>query len=69
MQNQTKAEKLCAQFKAQPTPEPTLAQYIAAYIEEEAARSGNDNWFGASLFNIDSHMIQNAIDAYNGGAR
>lgn len=59
------AEKLCAQFKAQPTPEPTLAEYIAAYIEEEYIRQ---NIMHVTM-EIDSYMIQNAIDAYNGGAR
>ena len=64
MQNQ--AEKLCAQFKAQPTPEPTLAEYIAAYIEEEQSRNPS---LDIQNYMVDSHMIQNAIDAYNGGAR
>jgi hypothetical protein len=60
MSNKTHAEQLVAQFKAQPKPEPTLAQYIAAWLEEELSR-GNKT--------IDSYMIQEAIDAYMGGAR
>lgn len=59
----TDAEKIVAQYKAQPKPEPTLAQYIAAYIEEEHTRKHND------YISIDSYMIQDAIDAYMGGAR
>ena len=54
------AEKLVAQYKAKPKPEPTLAQYIAAYIEEEKDRGNRV---------IDVFMIQDAIDAYMGGAR
>jgi hypothetical protein len=39
----------------------TLAQYIAEYIQEELYR-------GAIPSEIDSHLIQQAIDAYEGGA-
>jgi len=39
----------------------TLAQYIAEYIQEELYR-------GAIPSEIDAHLIQQAIDAYNGGA-
>ena len=63
MSNKTHAEQLVAQFKAQPKPEQTLAQYIAAYIEEEHARKHNE------YISISSYMIQDAIDAYMGGAR
>ena len=42
--------------------EPTLAQYIAAYIEEEQKKLPHPEY-------IDSYLIQNAIDAYKGGAR
>jgi len=63
MSNKTQAELLVEKFKAQPKPEPTLAQYIAAYIEEEYTRRDSDH------IEIDSYTIQNAIDAYMGGAR
>lgn len=39
----------------------TLAQYIASYISEEIDR-------GAGESEITADMIDNAIDAYNGGA-
>ena len=39
----------------------TLAQYIAEYVQEEMYR-------GAIPSEIDSHLIQQAIDAYEGGA-
>jgi len=39
----------------------TLAQYIAAYIQEELYR-------GTTPSELDAHLIQQAIDAYNGGA-
>lgn len=39
----------------------TLAQYIAAYIQEELQRGTNPN-------DIDTHLIQQALDAYAGGA-
>jgi hypothetical protein len=61
----TRAEQLVAQFKTQPKPEPTLAQYIAMWIEEEYIRQ---NVMDIPM-EISSYMIQNAIDAYMGGAR
>lgn len=39
----------------------TLAQYIAEYVKEELDR-------GVTLDDIDAHLIQQAIDAYEGGA-
>ena len=39
----------------------TLAQYVAEYVQEELNR-------GAIPSDIDSHLIQQAIDAYEGGA-
>ena len=39
----------------------TLAQYIAEYVQEEMYREAIPN-------EIDSHFIQQAIDAYEGGA-
>lgn len=48
-----------------PTPEPTLAQYIAEWIEEEYIRQ---NVMDIPM-EISSYMIQDAIDAYMGGAR
>jgi hypothetical protein len=39
----------------------TLAQYIAEYVQEELDR-------GATLDDINSALIQQAIDAYEGGA-
>ncbi len=39
----------------------TLAQYVAEYIQEELYR-------GVIPSDIDSHLIQQAIDAYEGGA-
>ncbi len=68
MSNKTQAEQLVAQFKAQPKPEPTLAQYIAAYIEEEHTRQKIVDTDGFTI-EISSYMIQDAIDAYMGGAR
>lgn len=48
------------------TSAPTLAEYIATYIAEEQ----NQNFSGdIQNFMVDSYLIQNAIDAYNGGAR
>ena len=62
------AEKLTAHYKAQPKPEQTLAQYISAYIEEEHTRQKVVDADGFTI-GISSYMIQDAIDAYMGGAR
>jgi hypothetical protein len=59
MSNKTQAELLVDKPKEQPTS-GLLAQYIATYIEEEKDRGNRV---------IDSYMIQDAIEAYRGGAR
>lgn len=47
----------------------SLEKYVADYLEEEHSRANEENGFSDSFWEYLPDHIENAIKAYNGGAR